>query len=257
MESKKRKKQSESEDESKKCCMLLLDQFRIGHNDFYVTKPVTQILVNYAEKKKISLNTDQEICDKCYKKIYDLRGCYIPDPVDESSQPSTSSQMAASLSSLHVKSSTAMDVDLNVLLGPPSPEKKKSSEESDFDENVIDVLAVKKCLRDLVSLLGMGAIDEKKLPYEKYQQDLAHDLINRLSKCVLPHVYVSFTDPQIIVQLKEKFNGTTSRDMKVKVLSVIPKNWSMGKIQKVFGKNATKRLISNTKELVERLCGNF
>jgi len=57
------------------------------------------------------------------------------------------------------------------------------------------------------------------------------------------------TDTEMIYQLKEKFRSCTSRSEKVQVLTVLPKSWSIRKIEKEF--SATNYMVRNAKQLVE------
>ena len=58
----------------------------------------------------------------------------------------------------------------------------------------------------------------------------------------------SETDSEIIQQLKEKFQSTTNRADKLQVLTVLPKSWSIRKIEKEFG--ATNYMVRKAKQLV-------
>ena len=43
------------------------------------------------------------------------------------------------------------------------------------------------------------------------------------------------TECELIGQLKEKFNSTVKRSEKVRILTILPKSWSVRKIMKEFG----------------------
>ena len=63
------------------------------------------------------------------------------------------------------------------------------------------------------------------------------------------HTTLSVSDAEEIVQqLKEKFNSTTARSERIKILSVLPKSWSNRKIAKEFG--VSRYLARRAKELL-------
>jgi len=57
------------------------------------------------------------------------------------------------------------------------------------------------------------------------------------------------TDSEIIQQLKEKFNSCTTKNEKVQVLTVLPKSWSVTRVQQEFG--ASNYMIRKAKKLVK------
>ena len=57
-------------------------------------------------------------------------------------------------------------------------------------------------------------------------------------------------DGEIIKQLKEKFHTTAERSKKVRVLTVLPKSWSMRRIQAEFG--ASDYMVRRARELVKQ-----
>lgn len=98
-----------------------------------------------------------------------------------------------------------------------------------------------------------------KLRGKNYQTETVKKLITRLSHTLFPDAQILHESEKIIEQLKEKFEQTTSRDMKNKILSIIAKNWSFPKYREVFGETVSKRIVSQTKKLVEKngiLCDN-
>lgn len=57
-------------------------------------------------------------------------------------------------------------------------------------------------------------------------------------------------DGEIIKQLKEKFHTTAERSEKVRVLTVLPKSWSMRRIQAEFG--PSDYMVRRARELVKQ-----
>ena len=55
--------------------------------------------------------------------------------------------------------------------------------------------------------------------------------------------------PEMLGQLKDKFLKTGSRSEKLQVLTVLPKSWSLAKVQHEFG--VSKYMAMKAKELVQ------
>ena len=54
----------------------------------------------------------------------------------------------------------------------------------------------------------------------------------------------------MITQLKDKFETATKRSVKVLVLTVLPKSWTIRKVQEEFG--ASNYMVRKAKELVRK-----
>lgn len=208
------------------CCNPFANK---SHLQFVQVCDINDKLVAIAQNKNIIINPDQHICDECKQKIYNFRGKFDAGVSDE---PGTSASM-----------DTVQHVDLDTLIGPESPaQSDQSSDESDLEEEMFDYEAVKKATNELLIHLELSAIDETKLRGKKYQLKLAQSMTNRLQKCLFPKVNISFTDGEILDQLKKKFKKTKSRSMKMKVLSVLPKQWTIRKIKKEFGQRVSEHI---------------
>lgn len=113
------------------------------------------------------------------------------------------------------------------------------------------VQQVKDCVNNLLVALGLNKIDEGKMRGKKYQSTMITILQMELNKVLFTDATPSDAGDQIIAQLKEKFDDvTTSRDTKIKILSILPRTWSPADIQREFGAKASKRMIYTVKNLV-------
>lgn len=83
-------------------------------------------------------------------------------------------------------------------------------------------------------------------------------MVQRLCSLLFTKTTDELVNDKIVRQLKEKMDENPSRDMKIKILSVLPNEWSAQKIQKKFGDSVTIYIINQAKTLVEKngiLCG--
>ena len=78
---------------------------------------------------------------------------------------------------------------------------------------------------------------KKKLQQVHYPKDKLKRITTAMKKVMVQDTESSdnHDDGEIIKQLKEKFNTTAERSEKVQVLTVLPKSWSMRKVQAKFG----------------------
>lgn len=176
-----------------------------------------------------------------------------------STTTSTTSTATASASSLSHQPDqpTPMEldaVDLDATIGPQTSSESKEETDSNeqFEPKNIDIAKLKEATNKMLTLLGIDAIDDTKIRGKKYQIDTMKKLTNRLTRSLFPHAEPSNDAEQIIHQLKHKFHNTIDRNLKIKVLSVLPKNWSVRKIRQVFGEEVPIRMIKKTKEIVEK-----
>lgn len=138
------------------------------------------------------------------------------------------------------------DVDLDATIGPQSSSESKEDTDSDaqFDPANIDVKQLRKATNKLLTLLGVAEIDKSKMRGQAYQIDKMKKLTNRLASALFPHAQPANDAEQMIHQLKEKFHDTNSRNMKTKILSVLPKDWT-------DSYRSTKELLRRVRSLIQ------
>lgn len=237
---------------TRKCCNPFFDK---KHPKYVIVFSVNDKLVEFAKDRKIKLKSNGNICHACRNKIYKykVREC-TDQSIDESisNQPSTSSGILEASSSLETNL-TNMDY-VDSLIGAESDDNAESDDSSsyahDFSIELIDTEAVTKCTNELLNHLDLERIKAQRMRGKQYQIDLFYNLMVRLSKIVFPEVTAEFTN-KIIEQLKEKFEETESRNVKIKILSILPREWSVETIQNIF-ESASYHIVYHSKKLVAK-----
>lgn len=116
-----------------------------------------------------------------------------------------------------------------------------------------DVASIVSLLNDAIQNTEIEPIDVSRLRYNSYAREKQNELIQFLSS----HVFKVQTDSsEMIQQLKDKFETTSNRDEKIKMLSILPKSWSADKVASEF--KVPIYMAKKTKNLVESngiLCG--
>lgn len=145
-----------------------------GYHGFCKVFDVSERIVESAKKHGINITTSHKICKPCRKKIEN-------PPASSASSSSHQPQRAASTEMGDVE---MIDVDLDATIGPPS--SSESKEETDLDDQFepanIDAEKLKEATNNLLTLLGIGAIDYSKMRTQKFQIEVMKKLTNRLSK---------------------------------------------------------------------------
>lgn len=218
------------------CC----DPFVTSHKIVKVF-PVTEAVIEHAKKRNIKIKLGQFICGPCRNRL---------KKKVKLTQSSTG-QAGASSSSQPVQA-TPMEIDKTIGPETTSESEKEFDSDDQFDPANIDKIQLKDATNNLLKVLGIEAIDDDKNRRKNYQIEVIKKLTNRLTRTLFPHAQPSNDAEEIIHQLKEKFESTTDPKLKVKILSVLPKNWSISKIRQVFGNTASVRLIRKTKKLVQK-----
>ena len=157
-----------------------------------------------------------KICDSCRKKLSTVSK--IPQQVDVSTTYTCSSP------------------DLPDCSSESSPEKKYEAaiaEESREKTN------------EYLNNIGMTPITKRKLQSKKYQKSKVETITQMLQKVGIDEK--TSDDGEIVTQLKEKFS-TANRSEKVQILTVLPRSWSIRKIQTEFG--ASNFTVRKAKALV-------
>lgn len=183
-----------------------------------------------------SILPGDKVCDSCRLKISAMMTQIPQDQVellDQSSAPQEPQELLD-------QSSSYLDVseaDHSPQPTSPSPVKQ------------LDVAAVAEESREKVNEyltgLGMTPITKRKLQSKKYQKKKLKKITEMLQMAGIEEK--SSDDGEIIAQLKEKFH-TADRSEKVRILTVLPRSWSIRKIQTEFG--ASNFAVRKAKALV-------
>ena len=130
------------------------------------------------------------------------------------------------------------------------------SSESDEDETVVfkdDVTESVETVNLCLDVIGETPICQRKLQQVKYPKKKLNKIKLAMKKKIMPEEQeLSETDDEaeIIKQLKDKFNKSSDRSGKVQILTVLPKSWSIRKVQEEF--EATNYMVHKAKELVRQ-----
>ena len=103
-----------------------------------------------------------------------------------------------------------------------------------------------------MSAIGETPITKKKLQQVKYPKEKLKKVKVSIKKKIFPDAASNGSDSEseMVKQLKEKFHGTTERSEKVQVLTVLPKSWSIRKVQDEF--RASNYMVRTAKQLVKQ-----
>lgn len=132
-----------------------------------------------------------------------------------------------------------------------SDSSSQESLHSEFEE--YDIASIVNHLNNALQNTGIEPIDKSRLRYEGYAREKQNELMEFLSL----HVFKVKTDSnEMIQQLKAKFETTSNRNEKIKMLSILPKSWSADKVASEF--EVPIYMAKKTKNIVEAsgiLCG--
>ena len=108
-----------------------------------------------------------------------------------------------------------------------------------------------KSLNQCLAAIGETPIAKKKLQQVKYPKEKIKKIKASVKK-ILPDQQSCDTDSEseMIQQLKEKFCTTTKRSEKVQVLTVLPKSWTVRRVQSEFG--ASNYMVRTAKQLTKQ-----
>ena len=148
-----------------------------------------------------TISIGMRICDSCRKKL-------------KKSAPATAMELVLSDSSLSEPSS------------PPSKETLQV-------EEMEALHFVNQCLEES----GQTPLTKRQLQYPKITEQKIEKVTSMFQKSTV-RGNRSRCDPdecEMLQQLKEKFDRTKENSLKLQILTVLPKSWSVRKIQVEFG----------------------
>lgn len=215
-----------------------------GHNFYQTLRNITERVIAKAKNldlKEIDKNADG-ICESCHSAINLGRKRKADDDMGESS---TAKQPKAGSSTSQNPVDVASDSENT---DTDQPEEFNPDDFDDDDRN-----GIKEALNALLYELKLPQIKDDKLRYANYQTNLLTKMVQRLCSLLFTKTDDDLVNDKIVRQLKEKMDETTSRDMKIKILSVLPKDWSAQKIQTIFGDSVTIYMINQAKNLLKKM----
>ena len=182
-----------------------------------------------ADHPSLNLKSGQRICTQCRKKLAkqrpDVNECELPVPV------------------VFNKSSSEDDGNDNA----PIP---GCSEDIEFHSPASDL----QTLNTSLELLGESPIQKKRLSGDKYMKNKKTkigEIVKKKLETTMGGLVIKFQDDgeEMIQQLKEKFESTEKKSEQIQVLTVLPKSWTIPKVQEEF--NTSNYMVRKAKALVK------
>ena len=126
------------------------------------------------------------------------------------------------------------DAEDSSLQQPSLLEEDSSIQPSLFEEDsaIISFTGIGKSV--LERECGKTPITKRKLRTRKYAKKKLDEVTSMMEKLVIGEDSKS-EDSEIIRQLKEKFQSTSERSIRVQILTILPRSWSIRKIETEFG----------------------
>lgn len=209
------------------------------HKKFQLVYEITAAFAKKAKSVNARIKKTDIICKPCKKRIErSIRN------------KSESVSTVAGVFSVTDVSNTMQPMDVD---NEPIEPTNESDVEAEVDMDHESIVQVRKCLSELLLALGLAQIDNAKIRGKKYQEQVLADMNNRLHVVLFTKAAVPNNDCELIIsQLKKKFDESTDRDTKIKVLSICCPIWSTAKVHEIFGGSASIYMINQTKELVKQ-----
>lgn len=163
-----------------------------------------------------SLPTGSKLCNSCRKKLGSVS--VLPDPP----------QLSSSSSDEDIQEPPLVPIDENVA-GPSGVRLEQE--------------VALASLNQTLGLIGQSPVIIKKLSQQKYPKEKSHRVKKALKRIIdeNPDSDSSSsdqtggcTDCEILNQLKEKFHSTKDRSLQVQILTLLPKSWTIPRIELEF-----------------------
>ena len=123
------------------------------------------------------------------------------------------------------------------------PESEEELDDEYIPDTSQSLQTINSCLREI----GITPICKKKIHQAKYPQHKIAKVTTAMKKFIISDEQTD--DSEMILQLKEKFQVTSSSSEKIQILTVLPKSWSLSKIQTEFG--VSRYMAKKAKDLVQ------
>lgn len=239
---KKGRKRSAYKTRSKKLksCCNPFGKHGIRHN----CKKVNHTVIAAAQAINISLNTNQNICSSCRKRIIEKnkkKGTQKIELVDFDVEVTTPMELSGGETT---ESKVESDHGSNDKI-----DSSDSSSHSEFEPSIDKMEKIKK-LNALLMQLNLETVNTKKLRSTSYAKSVLAQLNNKLSELFGVFDERITEREEIVLQLKGKFAETSDQNDRFRVLSVLPKSWSINRIQSEF--QTTHHMALTVKRFVER-----
>lgn len=130
---------------------------------------------------------------------------------------------------------------------PDSVSISDSEEPTEDEEYIPDEPPPLTPINTCLSGIGVTPVKKKKIHLAKYPQQKIDEVTVAMKKLMIHDVQTDGNE--MIQQLKQKFQTTSCRSEKMQILTVLPKSWSLVKIQSEFG--VSRYMAIKAKDLVK------
>lgn len=235
---KKKVKKSKLKQVKNKCC----DPYKI-HKKWNTNnlRTISAVYIEKARELNIILDTKSLICTSCCTKIGRGRKLHNSNSPRVSSRRESEENIAQ-----HIE--TEQPIELSDFSSPEQQSSQKSSGSSIYEECEINKKKIVDTLNKAFKDTPIHEIDYNNLNRKRYSTDMLKKIIGFLSATVFKNAECD--SDEMISQLKEKFGHISSRNDKIKILSLLPKSWSAIKIANEF--RVPLYMARQVKGLVER-----
>ena len=128
-----------------------------------------------------------------------------------------------------------VEADTNSSTASNSPFEDSTASNSPCEDSVYEpsdtVQMVNQCLMDL----GQTPLTKRKLQSKKYSQKKLEVLTTKMSEVLLGETEAQNDESEIVHQLKEKIQSTSQNSVKLQILTILPKSWTIQRIETEFG----------------------
>jgi len=131
---------------------------------------------------------------------------------------------------------------------PPSPPSSPSPEAKERDPLYFQTSAAVSSLNKCLAEVGETPYSQSRARAKSYPRQKVKKITEAMQRMVIPGEPID-DGTEMVQQLKEKFQSTTKRNEQLQVLTVLPKSWSIKKIQQEFG--VSTYMARKSKKLVE------
>lgn len=207
-----------------------------NHGSRRKCRKINYQIIEAAKAINISLNRERKLCNSCRVKILSHKNVESVESVEVQGEQ---------------EEEVGEDAESSACLEPMETSGESSSP-SEFEDPIdqTDKVEVMKSLNTLLSQLKIETVDSKKLRYSTFPKAVIAQLNDKLSDLFGLSDERIIERNEMVSQLKAKFAETNDRNDRFRILSVLPKSWSINRIQTEF--QATQHMARKVKKMVEQ-----
>ena len=188
-----------------------------------------------------SMLPGQKICDDCRKKL-------VKHLASRSSLESDRTVSPPSEVPLPPDSSSQTDRTVSSPGEVPLPDSSSESDRTESPRSKDFQADTCEFVSQYLDTIGETPITKRMLQFKKYSKQEVKKITSMIQKAVIGDTVSENDEVEIITQLKEKCS-MAERSEKIQILTVLPKSWSIRRIQKEFG--VSNFIARKAKQLVD------